>query len=458
MVFIDGTWLYSSQRYLSESYGKNINIDYGKLPRALAARIAEQLSFGGVDIVRTYLFGSNAKNYLDADEEMVGKRRMFYDILREEYNYEVETYYIDYRQRRLRRKDRDPDDDFTPAEKCVDIALASSMLYNAALPFAYEIAILVGGDRDYIPMLQKVRRLGKRVAIASIRQTCSYELQNPKDRQGIRDFDVIWLEDMIEEIQLRQQLRQVHCESPLHEGIDLVWTDEFVRKNRPYFCRTCRERMREIRETEGAEAVEAISRKTRERTQTGGSGSYEGIRGRHFEPMDRSSNYGRDPEERPTPDAPEGAPTATTTEVAPENGATTAGTEPNFNTIDHVQPDRPGPDVQVRPRRPRVAQQSYEKRSFVYQPSQNDYEPADDESLAVDDLYSGKIKKLAEHHGFITTPRGDFYFNSSDMADDCYFDDLRLGTHVEFVVTKLPNRNLRGGAGNGNAVDVDLLD
>ena len=448
MVFIDGTWLYSSQRYLSESYGKNINIDYGKLPRALANRIADQLSFGGVDIVRTYLFGSNAKNYLDEDEEMVSKRRMFYDILREEYNYEVETYYIDYRQRRLRRKDRDPDDDFTPAEKCVDIALASSMLYNAALPFAYEIAILVGGDRDYIPMLQKVRRLGKRVAIASIRQTCSYELQNPKDRQGIRDFDVIWLEDMIEEIELRQQLRQVHCESPLHEGLDLVWTDEFVRKNRPYFCRTCRERMREIRETEGEEAVEEISRKTRERTQTG-SGSYEGIRGRHFEPMDRQSNYGRDPKE--TVAAPESEPEAAPTET-PSSG------EPNFNTIDHVQPDPTVAEGKSRVRRPRIQQAGYQKRSFVYQASQTDYEPADDESLSVDDLYSGKIKKLAEHHGFITTPRGDFYFNSSDMADESYFDDLRLGMHVEFVVTKLPNRNLRGGAGNGNAVDIDILD
>ena len=438
MVFIDGTWLYSSQRYLSEGQGKNINIDYGKLPRVLANRIADHLGFGGIDIVRTYLFGSNAKNYLEQDEEMVSKRRMFYDILREEYNYEVETYYIDYRQRRLRRKDRDPEDDFSPAEKCVDIALASSMLYNAALPFAYEIAILVGGDRDYIPMLQKVRRLGKRVAIASIRPTCSYELQNPKDRQGIRDFDVMWLEDMIEEIELRQQLRQVHCESPLHEGLDLVWTEEFVRKNRPYYCRNCRERMREIRENGGEEAVELLSRKSRER-----AGAYEGIRGRNFEPMDRQPYRN--------------VPTKVERHVAPPDEAEPekpARQEPNFNTIDHVQPGLDErPDEEPRPRF-----NNYQKRSFVYQPTHNDYEPADGESLSVDDLYSGKIKKVAEHHGFIHTPRGDFYFNSSDMADDSDFYDLRLGAHVEFVVAKLPNPSLRGGPGNGNAMEVSLLD
>ena len=435
MVFIDGTWLYSSQRYLSEGYGKNFNIDYGKLPRVLANRIAQNLGFGGIDIVRTYLFGSNAKNYQEQDEDMVAKRRMFYDILREEYNYEVETYYIDYRQRRLRKKDRDPEDDFIPAEKCVDIALASSMLYYAALPFAYEIAILVGGDRDYIPMLQKVRRLGKRVAIASIRNTCSYELQNPRDRQGIRDFDVMWLEDMIEEIELRQHLRQVRCESPLHDGVDLVWTDEFVRKNRPYFCRNCRERMREIRETEGDEAVEAISRKTRDQYNNGTNRSYDGTRGKNFEPMER-----RDFRAAPKP-TPEFEPKA-----EPEREGED---EPNFNTIDHVQPGlEPVRDFNG----------GYEKRSFVYRPTQRDYEPADGEQLQVDDQYMGEIKKLMDYCGFIHTPRGDFYFSSNDCSPDTDFFDLDLGMTVEFVISKLPNPSLRGGAGNGNAQEISLVD
>ena len=45
------------------------------------------------------------------------------------------------RPRRLRRTDRDPNDTFEPKEKCVDIALATSMLFNAAMANAYDVAI-----------------------------------------------------------------------------------------------------------------------------------------------------------------------------------------------------------------------------------------------------------------------------------------------------------------------------
>ena len=188
MVFIDGTWLYSNHRNLVEAFGDEFQIDYGKLPMVLGKEISENLGGAGVDIVRTYLFGSNAKNYSDEDRDMVYRRKDFFNLLREEYNYDVDVYEIDYRGRRLRRKDRDPEDDFSPEEKCVDIALASSMLYYAALPYAYDIAILVGGDRDYVPLLHKVRSLGKRIAIASIKNSCPREFREIYTPQGVRDF------------------------------------------------------------------------------------------------------------------------------------------------------------------------------------------------------------------------------------------------------------------------------
>jgi hypothetical protein len=239
MVFIDGTWLYSNLR----SLGEDFQVDYGKLPHVVGAQIAKKLGDRSVDLVRIFMFGSNATNYLESDKEMVKRRRVFYDVLREEYNYEVEVYLVDYRGRRLKRKDRHPDDDFSPEEKCVDIALASSMLYFAALPLAYDIAILIGGDRDYVPVLQKVRLLGKRVAIASIHGACSFELSEGKNLKGVRDFDVIWLSDLMEEIRMSNTEREVICKAPFHVGPNPVLTDEFVRKNRAFYCRECREKM-----------------------------------------------------------------------------------------------------------------------------------------------------------------------------------------------------------------------
>jgi len=239
MVFIDGTWLYSNLR----SLGEDFQVDYGKLPHVVGNQIAKKLGDKSVDIVRIFLFGSNATNYLDADKEMVKRRRVFYDVLREEYNYDVEVYLVDYRGRRLKRKDRHPDDDFSPEEKCVDIALASAMLYFAALPMAYDIAILIGGDRDYVPVLQKVRLLGKRVAVASIHGACSFEISEGKNLKGVRDFDVIWLSDLMEEIRMNNDQREVLCKAPFHTGANPIMTDEFVRKNRAFYCKECREKM-----------------------------------------------------------------------------------------------------------------------------------------------------------------------------------------------------------------------
>lgn len=37
-------------------------------------------------------------------------------------------------------------------EKCFDIAFATQMLYFTAIPYAYDVAVAVAGDRYYIPV------------------------------------------------------------------------------------------------------------------------------------------------------------------------------------------------------------------------------------------------------------------------------------------------------------------
>src|SRR5437899_1040965 len=143
--------------------------------------------------------------------------------------------------RRLRRQDRDPNDSFEPKEKCVDISLATSMLYFAAVPQAYDIAITVIGDQDFKPVLQHVRRLGKRVAIASIRDSCAPELADSRDEARVKDFDVIWLDDLVEKLELKYERHQLQCEGPAHKGNRLVWTTFHPRKGQRFYCDACRE-------------------------------------------------------------------------------------------------------------------------------------------------------------------------------------------------------------------------
>lgn len=244
MIFIDGSWLYANQHILSKRFGDNYRLDYGKLPQVLGDIISQNLGNVPVDVVRTCLFGSNAINYDIEDEQLVQNRRDFYDLLREEYHYEVEVFHVNYRGKRLKRSDRDPDDDFHPQEKCVDIALATAMLYYSAIPNAYDIGVAVIGDRDFIPTLQHVRKIGKRVAVAGIKESCASEYADYKDPKRLKDFDIIWLGDLLDRLELKISKRRLECQSPLHVGSRFVYTDEFIRKGRKYYCPECKEKYR----------------------------------------------------------------------------------------------------------------------------------------------------------------------------------------------------------------------
>jgi cold shock CspA family protein len=241
MLFIDGTWLYSNTPKLAEAYGKNdFQVDFGRLPKVLAEEVSQQLGEVETHVVRTYLFGSYAANYDLRDDDAVQRRLDFFSMLKEEYHYELETFPVNFKGRRLRRLDRDPHDPFEPKEKCVDIALATAMLYYAAIPYVYDIAIAVIGDQDFKPVLQHVRRLGKRVAIVSIQGSCAPDFADPRDESRVKDFDIVWLDHLLHRLELKYERHQLECRSPIHEGERRVWTTFYPRKGQKFFCDACR--------------------------------------------------------------------------------------------------------------------------------------------------------------------------------------------------------------------------
>lgn len=244
MIFIDGTWLYRTLPRLAETCGKQeFKVDYGVLPQVIARELGERLGVGsqGIDVVRNHIFASLPTNFDPQDEALITRQEEFYSLLREDYHYQTEIFSIDFRGRRVRHGDRNPEDNFQPREKCVDIALASQVLYHAALPWTLDIAVVVLGDRDFIPVLNTVRRLGKRVAIVSVRSSCAQELADPRDEAGVKDFSVIWMDDLLEELELRYEPQQLECQSPDHEGDRLFWTTYRPRRGEPVYCDACRQ-------------------------------------------------------------------------------------------------------------------------------------------------------------------------------------------------------------------------
>jgi hypothetical protein len=200
MMFIDGTWLAVTANRMAEQlgYGKRVGgpLRFGALPLLCAEHIARQLPSGDpLDVVRTHYFASIATNHDPVDDDVVQRRSEFFDALRRQHRYEVYRFDIDYRGGRVRRSQRPEDQTFEPREKAVDVGLATALLEMTALS-AFDIAIVVGGDRDFVPALQAVRRLGKRVAIVSARGSCPREFFDPNDALRLRDFDPIWLDDL----------------------------------------------------------------------------------------------------------------------------------------------------------------------------------------------------------------------------------------------------------------------
>lgn len=61
-------------------------------------------------------------------------------------------------------------------QKGVDVELACEMLSHA-FRGSYDVAILVSGDADFIPVVKRVRDLGKQVEVASFSNACSQEMR-----------------------------------------------------------------------------------------------------------------------------------------------------------------------------------------------------------------------------------------------------------------------------------------
>ncbi|AIY89301.1 hypothetical protein GACE_0244 [Geoglobus acetivorans] len=66
-------------------------------------------------------------------------------------------------------------------EKGIDIALAVDML-SLGFRKAYDVAILVSGDGDFIPAVKVIKSLGLRVEVAMFRNALNPDLKRIADR------------------------------------------------------------------------------------------------------------------------------------------------------------------------------------------------------------------------------------------------------------------------------------
>lgn len=218
-IFMDGTWLYYSlikgrhggnvevawkqcpvQAKYGEKWFLTHRVSWKKLPQLISDNIQRQL-FNQyahdrlVEVVKTTVFTSARADTLQGSR----RSKMINELT--DTNFEMFSFVTE-----------------GLAEKCVDISLAVEMLYMATVPDAYDIAVIITGDKDFIPAMQKTRMKAKRVALCSMRNSCNRDLC--VNNNHIRDFDVVWIDDYLDEL--------IVSKNPLNNSESKDASDELV--------------------------------------------------------------------------------------------------------------------------------------------------------------------------------------------------------------------------------------
>lgn len=172
MMFIDGTWLDVALRQRYTLGGKRPYIEdlpFGQVVDGVREHLKQYLGFE-IDVVRSHwVAGHPSLDTVAPDETSQGIAKRIADgwaSLRKHPATSVELYPYDFKNKSF--VNGGGEEGRTVREKCVDVAVATKMLYFAAIPGAYDVAVLVSGDTDYVPVLRAVRALGKRVLVAFV--------------------------------------------------------------------------------------------------------------------------------------------------------------------------------------------------------------------------------------------------------------------------------------------------
>lgn len=151
MVFIDFRNIYDSCRNFAGT--DKVRMDLFRLTQILV---------GSRDLVGAYVFDASLKG-----ASMDPETRRIHDKL-SDIGFRVMN-----RESMVKR-----DGDYVQKE--VDVSLACEMLEHALLNH-FDIAIVVSGDRDFVPVMQKVQAAGKRVEVAAFDNVYSDECKRTAD-------------------------------------------------------------------------------------------------------------------------------------------------------------------------------------------------------------------------------------------------------------------------------------
>lgn len=144
-AYVDGAYV----RTLAKSQGRPLPSAYRLCWESLNFSPSSEWLHGGVDLTRV-----NVYDAVSPDEEPAPELKAYWESLEHEVDTRMGWGFLRRSARAARR------------QKGVDILLAIEMIVGA-VDEAYDVGLLVAADGDFVPLLEEIRRRGKRVALAA---------------------------------------------------------------------------------------------------------------------------------------------------------------------------------------------------------------------------------------------------------------------------------------------------
>jgi len=151
-IFIDGSFIFHTSMKL------NFRIDYKKFLEFMLGN--------------DYLTNATYYTALPPENEIEAKHRAFIKVLKKDVRLKVKSIPL----LKINGGGGGNDSCYSKGE---DVMLACEMVRGAALDY-YDVAVLVSGDGDFVPAVQMVQELGKRILVVSF----SHSLNNVLDMEA----------------------------------------------------------------------------------------------------------------------------------------------------------------------------------------------------------------------------------------------------------------------------------
>lgn len=181
MVFIDfENFNIAVMNYYKSICGQTARLDYNELPKKIVDAIG-----GGHVLSKTFLCAPRPDDFLMQDERRKNTYNWINGLKNQKYFTVIEGQHI---ARPVYGKSMDISDrsSYYVEEKGTDINMGAHLIAKGFLN-AYDVAVIVSGDSDYIPVLEILNTIGKITVVVGVKGQNMVKLKKYADDMIILD-------------------------------------------------------------------------------------------------------------------------------------------------------------------------------------------------------------------------------------------------------------------------------